>query len=67
MSELLMIQKENAQLQEENEKLQQEIESEERVYLRWKAMAGIFHDTLWSTLSRYDPEYCEQIQNKYRK
>lgn len=64
MSELLMIQEENAQLQAQNKKLQREIESEERVYLRWKAMAGIFYDTLQSTLSRYDPEYCEQVKSE---
>ncbi len=56
--------KENARLQAENARLKREIEIEERVTLRWKALAGIFHDTLWSALRRYDPPVYEKLRKE---
>ena len=56
MYSLSEIEKENQRLREENQKLQKEIELENKIYLQWKAMAGIFHDALWKALIKYDPE-----------
>lgn len=52
------------ELKKENVRLKREIEIEERVTLRWKALAGVFHDTLWSALRRYDPPVYEKLRKE---
>ncbi len=53
---LLALQRENAALREENRRLEQEIRIEQRIYLKWKQTAMLFHDALWEALLKYDPE-----------
>lgn len=56
MDSLAKIVRENQRLREENKKLQKEIELENKIYLQWKTVAGLFHDALWEALLKYDPE-----------
>ncbi len=64
----LELEQENAQLKEENSRLKKEMEREERVRDHWKTIAELFHDTLWQTLIKYEPEvygklYPDKVQN----
>lgn len=52
----LELEKENKQLKEENHRLKKEVELEGRVRDHWKTIAELFHDTLWQTLMKYEPE-----------
>ncbi len=56
MNSLVKIEEENQRLREENKRLQKEIELENKIYLQWKTVAGLFHDALWQALLKYDPE-----------
>lgn len=52
----IKLKKQNQQLKEENLRLKKEVELEGRVREHWKTMAELFHDTLWETLIKYEPE-----------
>lgn len=52
------------EIKKENARLKREIEIEKHVTLRWKALAGVFHDTLWSALRRYDPPVYEKLRRE---